>query len=680
MPVERGAVLHRAYSFLNVKSVDQERRVLTGIATTPEVDRQGDIVEPLGVTYAKQLPLLLYHDSRRPVGTVTFGMPTKKGIPFEAHIPDITEPGTLKDRVTEAWQSVKSGLLAGVSIGFRALEGGVELLKSGGLHYTKTEVLELSLVAVPANASAVIHTIKSLDTGLAVHGNESEIEPKQRTLAGVSAATRVVKIMTPQDRKMPKPITDQIKSFEATRQAKSAERAAIMEKTGDEGVTLDAEQTEQYDTLTEELKSLDAHLVRLRDLEEENKLAAKAVAGSTPADASASREGRAVISLKDTMPADIAFGAMILCKAHSYLEFQKGNFVTPLEIAKARYPSSALLHGYFQQKTAVAGGTTTDSNFSSALLPPAQVLDSAFLAYLRPKTLVDRFGTTQGGVSIPSLKRVPFNIKIQSQTSGASANWVGEGKAKPVTKFNTTSTTLLFTKIAAICVITEELARFSRPGAEGLVRDELAKSVVAKMDADFIDPAVAVSSGVNPASITNGLTALSSVGTTPANVLTDVQALIAPFLLNGYDVSQLVLLMPNTLALTLSLMQNSLGQDSFKGMTTMGGSIAGIPVLASQYLASGASFGNMVVAVSAENIALADDGNVIIDVSREASIQMDDSPSQDATAGTGSTSVSLWQTNSVGIRAEREISWKKLRTTAVTYMDDVNWGSIGSPF
>lgn len=480
---------------------------------------------------------------------------------------------------------------------------------------------------------------------------------------------------------MPKPISDQIKSFEATRQAKAAERAAIMEKTGDEGVTLDAEQTEQYDTLTEELKSLDAHLVRLRDLEEENKLAAKSVKGDTPEHASDSRGLRQVSNTKDSMPADIAFGAMVLCKALSYLEFQKGNFVTPADIAKARYPTSSLLHGYFQQKTAVIGGTTTDSNFASALLPPATVLDSAFLDYLRPFTLVDRFGTTQNGVRIPALKRVPFNVKVQSQTSGATANWVGEGKSKPVTKFNTTSATLLFTKVAAIAVITEELARFSRPGAEGLVRDELRKAAVAKIDTSFVDPALAEVSAVNPASITNGLTALTSAGTTAANVQTDIQALIAPFILNGYDVSQLVLLMPNTLALTLSLMQNSLGQDSFKGMTVTGGVLAGIPVLASQYLASGASYGNMVVAMSAENIALADDGNVAIDVSREASIEMSDAPANEVVTPTATAySVSMFQTNSLAVRAEREINWKKLRSTAVVYMDDVNWGAIGSPY
>ncbi len=676
-------MIQRARSLLEIKSIDAEQRTITGLASTPSTDRAGDIVESTGAQFTLPIPLLWQHDSRQPIGDVFAAKVTSAGIEIKARIATIDEPGNLKDRLDEAWQSIRSGLVRGLSIGFQSLEE-VEIKdtkRTTGFRFLKWLWLELSAVTIPANQQATIFTVKHFDTGLAASGTEAEIDPVKPS-AGASATLPVVKILTPgKDRHMPKPITDQIKSFEATRQAKAAERAAIMEKTGDEGVTLDAEQTEKYDTLTVELKSLDAHLVRLHDLEDENKLAAKAVNADTKESASASRGGHVAITAKDTMPADLAFGAMILCKATSYLELQKGNFVTPLDIAKVRYPSSSLIHGYFQQKTSVAGGTTTDSNFASALLAPAQVLESAFLEFLRPKTLVDRFGTNQNGVNIPSLKRVPFNIKIQSQTSGAGAGWVGEGKGKPVTKFNTTSATLLFTKIAAISVITEELARFSRPGAEGLVRDELVRAVVAKMDTEFIDPSVAVSSGVNPASITNGLTGLTTAGTSAANVLTDVQALVLPFLLNNYDVSQLVLLMPNTLALTLSLMQNSLGQDSYKGMTAMGGTLAGIPVLASQYLASGASFGNMVVCLSAENIALADDGNVAVDVSREASIEMSDAPANEVTGPTASSyTVSMFSTNSIAIRAEREIHWKKLRTTAVTFMDDVNWGSVGSPY
>lgn len=672
--------MNRAYSFLRVKDVNTDKRIITGTATTPTPDRMGDIVEPLGVTFKNPLPLLLYHNSQKPVGWVKFAKPTKDGIQFEASLPTVEEPGTVRERIEEAWTSIKTGLLAGVSIGFRSLEEAYNK-ETQGFRFLRSEVLELSLVAVPAQPDARIDTIKSLDIGLAATGNESDIDPtRQITPSGASDTKRVVAKPPPRGRSMPKPIADKIKGFEATRQAKQGEWDAIIDKAAEEGKTLDAEQKEQCDTLEVEIKDLDETIVRMRAREKSLASEAKEVKAQTSDEGTAARAGR-TITVKDTMPADLAFGAMVLCKALSYLEFQKGNFVTPLEIAKARYPSGSQIHAYFQQKANVAGGTTTDSNFAAALLAPAQVLDSAFLDYLRPKTLVDRFGTTQNGVSIPSLRRVPFNVKVQSQTSGASAGWVGEGKGKPVTKFNTTSATLLFTKLAAISVITQELARFSRPGAEGLVRDELAKAVVAKADTSFIDPSLAEVSGVNPASITYGLTALTSAGVSAANVLTDIQALVAPFLLNGYDVSQLVLLIPNTLALTLSLMQNSLGQDSFKGMTVTGGSLAGIPVLASQYLASGASYGNMIIAVSAENIALADDGNVSIDVSREASIEMSDAPANESATPTASAyMVSMYQTNSLAIRAEREISWKKLRSTAVTYMDDVNWGSIGSPY
>ena len=62
-----------------------------------------------------------------------------------------------------AWQSVKAKLVRGVSIGFRALEHS--FMDNGGVRFSSTEVYELSLVTIPANASATIQTIKAMDTG-----------------------------------------------------------------------------------------------------------------------------------------------------------------------------------------------------------------------------------------------------------------------------------------------------------------------------------------------------------------------------------------------------------------------------------------------------------------------------------------------------------------------------------
>lgn len=154
----------QAYSLLTVKSVDEERRIIKGMATTPTVDRVNDVVVPEGVVFRGPINLHLYHKHEMPVGNVEFGRPTKAGIPFTATIPDVPEAGTVRERVNEAWHSVKYRLLGAVSIGFRAMADGVELMKTGGLKFTKWEMLELSLVSVPANPEAVIQSFKSADS------------------------------------------------------------------------------------------------------------------------------------------------------------------------------------------------------------------------------------------------------------------------------------------------------------------------------------------------------------------------------------------------------------------------------------------------------------------------------------------------------------------------------------
>src|SRR5262249_39244152 len=134
--------VQRAYAVLEVKSIQPEQRIIRGMATTPEPDRMGDVVEPLGVQFTNPLPLLWQHDTKQPIGTALFSEATKDGIKFEAHIADIAEPGKLKDRIDEAWQSIKAGLVRGVSIGFKAIEYAF-MKETDGIHFLKTSVLEL---------------------------------------------------------------------------------------------------------------------------------------------------------------------------------------------------------------------------------------------------------------------------------------------------------------------------------------------------------------------------------------------------------------------------------------------------------------------------------------------------------------------------------------------------------
>lgn len=172
----------RAYARLDVTkdggiTEDGDYYYIRGIATTPTPDRIGDIVDPTGAKFTLPLPLLWQHDSSQPIGNVVTAKSTKNGIPITAQIPKVKEAGILQDRINQAVQSIKYGLVAGLSIGFRALDNAFKFLENGGIEFQSWEWMELSVVTIPANAEATIQTIKKLD--------------KQRTAPGAKAVTVV---------------------------------------------------------------------------------------------------------------------------------------------------------------------------------------------------------------------------------------------------------------------------------------------------------------------------------------------------------------------------------------------------------------------------------------------------------------------------------------------------------
>lgn len=191
--------MHRAYIALEQKAITEDREFVTirGIASTPTTDRMGDIVEPLGAKFTLPMKLLLQHDHNMPVGNVTFANPTAKGIPFEAKLPVITEPGRLKDRVDEAIHSLKYDLISAVSIGFKAVADKVERLKDGGLRFREWSWIELSLVTIPANPQAVITAVKAIDSLRDASAGTSqkavELEPaKVRKPAASSGSVKLI--------------------------------------------------------------------------------------------------------------------------------------------------------------------------------------------------------------------------------------------------------------------------------------------------------------------------------------------------------------------------------------------------------------------------------------------------------------------------------------------------------
>jgi len=639
---------NRAYSLLQLKSVSEDDRILEGIATSISPDRMEDVVEPRGAAFKLPLPFLWMHGKQQPaIGNVVRANVTDEGIQVRVQIEQDDQPGPLKDMLDLAWRSIQKGLVRGLSIGFRPLETPEPIKGTFGLRFKKWEWLELSAVTIPANQDASISLVKSLS-------------------APGMTGTQTVKTV----RKTPMTTnTEKNQSYEATRQAKMAEMDAIMDASDEKGQTLDAEQAEKYESLKAEIKDLDAHLVRMREREALNRATIKAVNGDSIEAASASRASyrSPVITVKSPLPPGIELTRAVMCKARSLFAMRKGVFIDAVELAKQEFPDYPRIQEYI--KAAIPAGTTTHTAFAGPLVDPTN-LTSEFIDFLRPGTILGK---------ITGFTMVPFNVRVIAQTTGGNGYWVGEGAPKPLTGFSFQAFTHTYHKVAAISVITEELARFSSPSAESLVRNGVVRALIERLDIDFIDPAQAASAGVNPASVTNGLTPLSSAGTSADNIRTDIQNLIEQYLLNNQDVAGLVLVMPNTLALAASLLVNSLGQREFPDLTMNGGTLLGIPVVTSMYAANQSGSGNLVVAINAPDIFLSDDGQVTVDASGEASLEMLDNPTNNSATPTPTTSVSMWQTNSIALRAERFITWTKRRAQAVVFMDDVNWGSIGSP-
>jgi len=601
--------MERAYSLLDIKAVEPARRTFSGLASTPELDRQGDIVDPAGVRFRNPLPLLFHHDTQQPIGRVTLTR-TAEGIAFEASIPIVDEPGRFKDRVDEAWHSIKAGVMTGVSIGHRILEGGVEYLKTGARKLTKTEILEVSLVTIPANAQATIRTVKSL-----------AMPRRQETLA------------------MKQTTAEHIQNLENKRAALAARMTEIMEVAAGDGSTLEPEPAEEHDGLTVQVKSIDADLARWREMERLQITTATAVP-PTPALRTPTLP---VISVRPNVPPGTAFVraacAKLVCN---------GNLRDAVEYAKRWDDSTPEVALYL--KAAIAPGTVTDATWAGPLVN--QNIANEFIELLRPATILGK---------IPGLRNVPFNTKVPAQTAGGTYGWVGEAKPKPVTKLAFSSTSLSITKAAGIIVLTQELIKLSNPSAEALVRADMIAGIAQFLDAQFIDPAVAAVAGVNPASITNG--APTAAATT--NPMADIMGLISHFAANNIAVDGVTFIMSAANALSLSFRSNLDGSPQYPGLSINGGTYKGLTFITSQ------AAGGNVIALQPSLILYADDGGVTIDASQEASLQMDSAPMSPSDATT--VYVSLWQTNSVGLRAERFINWNKANANAVKYLTAAAW-------
>ena len=135
--------------------------------TTP--DREGDVVLPSGLkaqAFNRNPVVLLQHDKNQPIGKATSLRTTRDGVIATMQFAE--RPSTHPDSAEWMPDTVKSlmqqGILSAFSIGFRVPQGGYRAATEKDIDrfgentrqvITDWELLEFSVVSIPANADAL---------------------------------------------------------------------------------------------------------------------------------------------------------------------------------------------------------------------------------------------------------------------------------------------------------------------------------------------------------------------------------------------------------------------------------------------------------------------------------------------------------------------------------------------
>jgi HK97 family phage major capsid protein/HK97 family phage prohead protease len=666
-------MLRRAYSLLNVKAIEErgDEYIITGIASTPTPDRMGDIVEPLGAKFALPMPLLWQHNSEKPVGRVEFAKPTKNGIPYSAALPKVKEAGALKDRIEEAVQSMKYGLVAAVSIGFRALEGGYELLKNGGLRFTDWEWLELSLVTIPANPDAKIDgvNVKSL---LQPEAREVLLE-RMKSIDRQHLAALGRKGAPPGDRAGPGASGHQsrppqgglfhsrsqkgnamnLKEMIEARSTKNARLKELIDLRTAEARQFEDDEAAEFDALTDEVKQLDDD-IRVAKYHAVNSSAATAV----DTKAASGRRGPDIIVRKED-PEDKfqgqSFVRFVIAKTTAQII---GGGVRASDIAQRMYGKSHPGLVQWIKANEIAPGGTGSGEWGSELAAPDSRYTGDFIALLRQRTAYWQL----------PLRTAPANVTIKGQDGGATANWVGEHKPIPLSKLDFMDLTLTHLKVAAIARMSKDLIKFAAPSAEQLVLDDLVRACAQKIDSTFFSDAAAVS-GISPAGILNGVVAESASGADGDALRHDFGLLEQPFIDGFYDSDLWVVTTPQ-LGGSIGRMVNPLGQSEFPGVGKRGGRLFDNTVVTGHNVGPGD-----LILLSPSDIYRIGDTGVEVSVSDTATIESSSAPASSGTTTTASENLqSMFQNDQVAIKVVQPMNFAKRRSSAVQYIGDAAYG------
>lgn len=627
-----------------------ERDGMDFVLSDETLDRYGDVIKADGwdLKWFKKNPIALWaHDSRSVIGNwENVRVEGKKLI------------GTLKfaakgtsDRIDELIALVEQGVLRAVSVGFRPLEQE-PIDKNepwGGQRYIRSELLETSLVAVPANpaALALAKSLHISDETLSLAFGEHAEKRRDLSATGEHADTTSADLTRSRaDRRPTSPKGTTMKTIsQRVEDAESAFNAA--RDAYNDHVAVDDYDIDQAKDLKAEM---DARQERLDSLKEAEKALAARTVDQNPSTPAQPRRPLGA-GQKEVSGLDLLVRAAVV---RGVAHFGGKTIEKALE---ERYPGHEATSVIVKADQTI--GTTTVSGWASELV---QTVNAGFVDALTPYSIYPALRSRGIGLSFDGIG----TVSIPSRSlGGAGGGFVAEGSPIRVGRITTAATTMTPRKLGVIVPFSRELAKRSTPAIEALVRQAILEDTAVILDTALID--ATASSTARPAGLLNGVTAAASGygGGDWQAVIADFKALLAPFFAaNAAD--NITVIMNPAQGLALSMMPGADGTfgwfDRIRDRVT---------ILESTTVPAG-----RLIALRNSDFATALGDAPEFDVSEQATVHMEDTTPLEIVSAAGTVADptrSFFQTATIGVRMLMDLAWKMRRSGMVQWIDGTSW-------
>jgi HK97 family phage prohead protease len=627
------------------------------------IDRMGDVIEPDGwrLDNFKKNPVALFsHDPRFPIGkwvdvAVRDGRMTGRL--------DLLEP--VSERQREIRAAVDAGVLRAVSVGFHAnkmqpLEGS----KIGGLHFLEQELVECSLVSVPANANALA-IARSL--GISREGRRLifgvPAEPDQarqiRGLIGVPAGTHPIRKHEPMNQ-----LSERIQGAQTQIVALQDELHKLIDA---DDVEKSGELAERIEQARNQLASWEKAEKALGSSSSEPMSLLPARPTGVPAVAPQPQPPKAWAMPKKQEEPGYLFLRHMVCVALAHITKK------PIDVVMhERYGS----YGDFEVTRAVHDIFTRAATGPATMAPNSGWADTLatttygeFLDLLYPGSC---YGPLSGYGFRATLGRFAvLSMPTRVTTPTVAGSFIAEGAPIPVRQAAFTPVTIGLKKMAVISSYTREIAEHSNPQIEGILRSLIMEDTQIAIDTILLD-ATAVSS-IRPAGLRNGVSGLTpTAGGGFAALVGDIKQMIN-VLAAANSLRKPVWIMHPSQVNSIGLTATANGVFPFKAEID-GRSLIGYPVIVS----STQTLGTVILLDAADFMSVAGD-DPRFEVSDQATLHFEDTtPLQLTTGAQGSGVVatpsrSMFQTDSLALRMILPMNWAMRRTGVIAWLAAVTW-------